>query len=55
MVATLDPLHVPPRPWQTSGLDFPSHLHVSACFDSSVLVVYTTWRECRPYPLAHMR
>jgi hypothetical protein len=39
MAATLYPLHVPPRPWYTIGLEYLAHLHVSNGFDSVLIVV----------------
>jgi hypothetical protein len=39
MAATLNPLHVPPRPWDTIGLDYLTHLPVSNDFDSVLIVV----------------
>jgi hypothetical protein len=39
MAATLHPLHVPPRPWHTVGLDYFTHLHVSNGFDNVQTVV----------------
>jgi transposase InsO family protein len=39
MVATLYPLPVPPRPWHTVGLDYPTHLHESNGFNSVLIVV----------------
>jgi hypothetical protein len=35
----MDPLHVPPRPWHTFGLDFITHLLASEGFDSSLVVI----------------
>jgi hypothetical protein len=39
MAATHYPLHVPPRPWHTVGLDYLTHLHVSNGFDNVLIVV----------------
>jgi hypothetical protein len=39
MAATLYPLHFPPRPWHTVGLDYLTHLLVSNGFDSVQIVV----------------
>jgi hypothetical protein len=39
MAATLYPLHVPPKPWQTVGLDYLTHLLVSNGFDNVLIVV----------------
>jgi hypothetical protein len=39
MAAALRPLHVPPRPWHTVGLDFLTHLHVSAGFNIVLVIV----------------
>jgi hypothetical protein len=39
MAATLYPLHVPPRPWHTVGLDYLTHLHESNAFNSVLIVV----------------
>jgi hypothetical protein len=39
MAATLYPLHVPPRPWHTIGLDYLTNLHVSNGFDNVLIVV----------------
>jgi transposase InsO family protein len=39
MAATLYPLHVPPKPWHTIGLDYLTHLHESNGFDSVLIVV----------------
>jgi hypothetical protein len=33
------PLHVPPKPWHTIGLDYLTHLHVSNGFDIVLIVV----------------
>jgi hypothetical protein len=39
MAATIYPLHVPPRPWHTLGLDYFTHLSVSNGFDNVLIVV----------------
>jgi hypothetical protein len=39
MDATLYPLHVPPRPWHTVGLDYLTNLHGSNGFNSVLIVV----------------
>jgi hypothetical protein len=39
MAATLYPLHVPPTPWHTVGLDYLAHLHVSNSFESVLIVI----------------
>jgi transposase InsO family protein len=39
MAATLYPLHVPPRPWHTVGLDYLAHLFESNGFNSVLIVV----------------
>jgi hypothetical protein len=39
MAATLYPLHVPPRPWHTVGLDYSTHLLESNGFNSVMIVV----------------
>jgi hypothetical protein len=39
MVATLYPLHVPPRPWHTIGLDYLTHLPESNGFNNVLIVV----------------
>jgi hypothetical protein len=39
MAATLSPLHVPPRPWHTVGLDYLTHLHVRNGFDCFLIEV----------------
>jgi hypothetical protein len=39
MDATLYPLHVPPIPWHTVGLDYLTHLQVSHGFDRVLIVV----------------
>jgi hypothetical protein len=39
MAATLDPLHIPPRPWHTVGLDYLTHLHVSNGLDDVLIPV----------------
>jgi hypothetical protein len=39
MAATLYPLHVPPRPWNTIGLEYLTHLPRSNGFDSVLIVV----------------
>jgi hypothetical protein len=39
MAATLYPLHVPPRPWHTVGLDYLTHLLESNGFNNVVIVV----------------
>jgi hypothetical protein len=45
MAATLYPLHVPPRPWHTSGLECLTHLLESTCFHIVLIVVYHLTRE----------
>jgi hypothetical protein len=37
MVATLYPLHVPPRPWYRFGLDYLAHLHESNGFNNVMI------------------
>jgi hypothetical protein len=39
MAATLYPLHVPPRPWHTAGLDYLTHLPESSGFNNVLIVV----------------
>jgi hypothetical protein len=39
MVATLSPLHGPPKPWHRVGLDYFTPLHVSNGFDNVLIVV----------------
>jgi hypothetical protein len=39
MAATLYPLHVPPIPWHTIGLDYLTHLPESNDFNSVLIVV----------------
>ena len=39
MAATVYPLHVPPIPWHTVGLDYLTHLHVSNGFGNELIVV----------------
>jgi hypothetical protein len=39
MPAALYPLHVPPIPWHTFGLDYLTHLHVSNNGLDSVMIV----------------
>jgi hypothetical protein len=39
MAATLYPLHDPPTPSHTVGLDYLSHVHVSNGFDNMLIVV----------------
>jgi hypothetical protein len=39
MAATLNPLHVPPVPWHSVGLDYLTHLHMSNGFESVLIVV----------------
>jgi hypothetical protein len=39
MAVALDPLLVPPRPWYTVGLDFPTYLPISASFDNVLVVI----------------
>jgi hypothetical protein len=39
MAATLYPLHVPPRPWHISDIDYLTHLRVSNGFESVLIVV----------------
>jgi hypothetical protein len=39
IAATLYPLHVPPRPWHTFGLEYLTHLLMSNVFDNVLIVV----------------
>jgi hypothetical protein len=39
MAATLHPLHVPPKPWHISGIDYLTHLHMSDGFESVLILV----------------
>jgi hypothetical protein len=46
----LVPLHVPPRPWHTVGLDFLSHLLQNARFDNMLVVVDHLTRMAHFFP-----
>jgi hypothetical protein len=50
MVAALDPLHLPPRPWHTVGLDLLSHLPPSVDFDSVLVVLDRLTRMANFFP-----
>jgi hypothetical protein len=52
IVASLDPLHVPTRPWYNVGLDFLTRLHVDAGFDSALVVVDHSTRMAQFFPCA---
>jgi hypothetical protein len=39
MAATIYPLHIPPRPWHTVGLDYLTHLPMSNSFDNVLIMV----------------
>jgi hypothetical protein len=50
MAAAIDPSHVPPRPWHTIGLDFLTHLPISAGFESELAVVDHLTRMVHLFP-----
>jgi hypothetical protein len=53
MAVALDLLDVPPRPWHTVGLaEFLTYLHVSASFDSVLVVVDHLTRMAQFFPCA---
>jgi hypothetical protein len=39
MATTLYPLHAPPKPWHTVGLDYLIYLHLGNGFDNVMIVV----------------
>jgi hypothetical protein len=50
MVAALDLLHVPPRPWHIVGLDVLTHLYARTDFDSVLMVVDHLTRMAHFFP-----